>query len=306
MFNSTKSKFILLLFLCALFLAFVASRILALNNQDVYGRLKVVSSPGAGVFIDGIAVGKTPYENKQKAGEYTLKLIPEGNEPNISSWQGKIKVYKNSLTYVNRELGPSDISSAGEVLTISKMEKNPENPNFGEIYVETEPSGAIVYLDNDDKATAPFIIERVLKGDHELSVFMPGFLRRTQKISVKEGYRINASFKLALDPNAQKNLTGTPSAALSATPSATLSGTPSPTQSASGSGTLKGATVTIDETPTGYLRVRSFPSTQAEEILRVNPGETYPLLDEQPGWYKIKVQDKEGWISSDYSTKKEK
>jgi hypothetical protein len=306
MLSSFRKKLILLLFLLVLFVAFVASRFYSLLNRDVYGRVKVTSSPPAGVFIGNVAVGQTPYESKQKEGEYEIKLIPEGtSSAAIATWQGKVKVYKNSLTYINRDLGTSEINSAGEVLTITRMDKPPENQNYGEVYVETEPSGAIVYLDNDDKATSPFVIENVLKGDHELSVFMPGFLRRTQKVDVHPGYRINAVFKLALDPNKQKQL-GEPVAV--ASPSGDLTGTPAASPSASvtpkPSNVLGASSIVIGDTPTGFLRVRSEPSVAGEEIAQVKPGETYPLLDEQDGWYKIKVNGQEGWISADYSSKK--
>jgi hypothetical protein len=299
--GSLKTKLVLLLFLFIIFGAFIFYRFIILNNQDVYGRLKIVSSPAAGVFVDNVPAGRTPFENKYKVGEYTVKLIPEANAKQIASWQGKVKIYKNSLTYVNRELGKSENTSAGEILTIEKMTKKPENPNFGEIYVESDPSGSIISLDNDEKGIAPFTMERVLKGDHEISAYLPGFLNRTQKINITPGYRVNIAFKLALDPNQVKPI-ASPSAQLSATPSATLTPSVSPKPSVSPNGKSE---VEIQDTPTGFLRVRQDPSINGAEIGQVKPGETYPLLDEQDGWYQIKLQDgTKGWVSSDYATKK--
>jgi hypothetical protein len=78
-----------------------------------------------------VAIGKTPFEDKLKVGEYLLKLIPEGNATDTASWQGKINIYKNTLTFVNRELGSSDVTSAGEIFTAVKMKKKPSNPNYG-------------------------------------------------------------------------------------------------------------------------------------------------------------------------------
>jgi uncharacterized protein YgiM (DUF1202 family) len=57
------------------------------------------------------------------------------------------------------------------------------------------------------------------------------------------------------------------------------------------------------QTPTGFLRVRDQASLGGAEIGQVKPGETYTLLDEQSGWYKIKFNNKEGWISSQYAQK---
>ena len=40
-----------------------------------------------------------------------------------------------------------------------------------------------------------------------------------------------------------------------------------------------------------------------EEIAKVDVGDTFPLLDESAGWYKIEFDSKEGWISSTYAKK---
>lgn len=290
MVSTMRKKLILFIVLLILFGAFIGVRYVILDAQNASGRVKIVSSPSAGVFIDNVAVGKTPLEAKYKVGEFLLKLIPEGDATATASWQGKIKVYKNSLTYVNHELGSSDITSAGETFTANKMDKSPSNPNYGEVYVETDPNGAIVYLDNDEKGVAPLILGDVLKGDHELSVFMPGFFRRTQKINVDAGYRVNASFKLSIDQSQQKP-----------------TDTPTPAQATASAKVAPGATgvnkIIIKDTPLGYLRVREEPTLNASVSGQVNPGEQFDILDEKEGWYKINFTGKEGWVSSQYSEK---
>ena len=279
-----KNKMSLLLILVVLFVGFVAVRFFILDKQNEYGKLKIISSPTASVFLNSTLIGKTPYEDKYKVGEYLLKLIPETAATDTASWNGKINIYKNSLTYVNRELGSSDIASAGEIFTTTRMTKQPQKSESGEIYVETEPQGAIITLDSDEKGVAPAIMENVMKGDHELSVFMPGFFRRTQKVNVDPGYRVNAAFKLAIDE--------------SATPIKVAEN-----KQATDSAKTTKTKITIKDTPTGWLRVREEPTLNASESGRVNPGETFELLDEQDGWYKINLDGKEGWVSSQYSTK---
>jgi len=59
-------------------------------------------------------------------------------------------------------------------------------------------------------------------------------------------------------------------------------------------------TVTIKETPTGWLRVREKP--QGKEIGKVYPGDVYQFLAQDNGWYQIKFGDQEGWISGKYAT----
>ena len=292
-----KNKLSLLLVLVLLFIAFVSIRFFIFDKQNEYGRLKIISSPTASVFLNSTVIGKTPFEDKYKVGEYLLKLIPETSATDTASWNGKINIYKNSLTYVNRELGSSDIASAGEIFTTVKMTKKPSNAESGEIYVETEPQGAIVTLDNDEKGVAPALMENVFRGDHELSVFMPGFFRRTQKINVDSGYRVNAVFKLAIDQS-----------------SSFAKESSDKTKTASSSGSVSSKTyVKIRDNPQGWLRVRIDGSIDASESAKVKPGEKYEFLEEKTGWFKIKYNDNkgglisgdftEGWVSSEYSTK---
>ena len=293
-----KKKLILLGVLLLLFAGIIAFRYFMWDSQNTYGRLKIVSSPSAGIFIDNVAIGKTPYEEKYKVGEYLLKLIPEGDATTTASWQGKVQIYKNSLTYVNRELGATDINSSGEIFTVTAMKSKSEDGNHGEIYVETDPTGAIVYLDNDEKGVAPLELVNVTKGDHELSVFMPGFFRRTQKINIDSGYRVNASFKLAIDQSQR------PSPAPQASGSAALTPSKESTSSASSKSSSEKNSITVKETPVGFLRVRQEPTVNASESAQVKPGEKYTILDEKDGWYKINYeQGKEGWVSGQYVTK---
>jgi hypothetical protein len=292
-----KGKLSLLLVLVVLFVIFVVVRFFIIDKQNEYGKIKIISSPTASVFLNSTFIGKTPFEDKYKVGEYLLKLIPEATASDTASWNGKVTVYKNSLTYVNRELGSSDIASAGEIFTTVKMTKKPQNSESGEIYVETEPQGAIVTLDGDEKGVAPALMENVLGGDHELSVFMPGFFRRTQKINVDPGFRVSAAFKLAIDKSSsfvKEPDDKTKTASISAGPD-------------------NRTYVKIRDNPQGWLRVREDGAIDATESARVKPGERYELLDEKTGWFKIKFNDNaeglvsgefaEGWVSSEYSAK---
>ncbi len=62
--------------------------------------------------------------------------------------------------------------------------------------------------------------------------------------------------------------------------------------------------VTIQDTEVGWLNIRSGPGTNYSKIGRAYPGENYPLLQEQDGWYKIEVdKETQGWVFSDYAVK---
>jgi len=101
-----------------------------------------------------------------------------------------------------------------------------------------------------------------------------------------------AGFRLTLFAKLAKNV-----AAASATP------TPAPTAQ---------SFVTILNTPTGYLRVRTQPGTKGEEIAQVKPGDKFPYLatDADTKWYEIQYQPAAaglpngitGWVSNQYAS----
>ncbi len=288
--NNLKGKLILLTILVALFGLFLTAKFFILDKQNEFGSLKVQSYPASTIFLDNVATGKpTPYrDDRIRVGEYSIKLIPVGDATQSASWQGRVKINKNTLTYVNRELGNSDVTSAGEIFMVTKMENRPKNKNYGELYIETDPQGAIVFLDNDEKGIAPLLLSDILEGTHELKIFMPGFFPRINKVNIDAGYRVSAMVKLAIDQSQKR-----------ATDSGTLKQPATATESAK----TNQKTIIIEDTPTGFLRVRNEPSVSASEAAQVRPGDRYSVIEEQEGWYKIEYKEgSEGWISSEYAT----
>ncbi len=274
--------------------------------------LKVASIPATTIFLNNDNIGTTPFENKVDAGEYTIKLVPESTDQSLVSWEEKIKLEPNLLTYVNRDLGESDLKSAGEVLTLEKT-----SGKEAQLAVLSVPDGATITIAGQEKGTTPQVIQDLPAGSYELQVIASGFVPRSVKIKTTAGYKLNASFQLAVSGEtgavSSPQPSTLPSPASSVKPSVSPATKASPQTSAKPGGSPKAAAtppakpyVEILETPTGFLRVRQEPSTSAEEVTRVSPGEYYPLLDETGGWYKIEYEDgKEGWISGQYAKKYE-
>src|SRR3989344_7457498 len=273
------------------------------------GVLKVTSTPTATIFLDNQNIGKTPLEQKVKSGEYTLKLIPETTIASVVSWEVKIKVSANLLTYVNRELGDSELTSAGEMLSLEKIAGNQ-----AELAVLSTPDGAIVSLNGAEKDRTPWVNSDLVAGSYDLSMGTPGYKSRALKIKTTNGYKVTATFQLAVSGEmiaASPQPSGIPSP--EGTPKASPKPSVSPKASVEASSSAKPKPsppakpyVEILETPTGFLRVRAEAGSSAEEVSLVNPGELYKLLDETTvsgtPWYKIEYEtDKEGWVSSQYA-----
>lgn len=257
-----------------------------LSSRSGVSGLKVLSTPTASIFLNDKLLGKTPYDDKYSSGEYILKLIPEGISSQTVSWQGKVILNPQVLTYVNRDLGTSELTSAGEILTLEKI-----SGSAAQLAVISQPDGATVILDGAEKGNTPLPASEITSGDHEVAVSSPGFTTRTVRISAVTGYKLTVNIQLALAPGAE------------ATPTSSV--TSSSTTIAKTSEVAK-PYVLIKDTPTGFLRVRVAPSLSATEAAQVKPGGKYPFVDSKEGWYQITYEkDKNGWISGSYATKVE-
>jgi hypothetical protein len=203
-------------------------------------------------------------------------------------------------------LGDTELTSSGEVLYLEKI-----GGSSKELAVLSSPDAATVSLSGENKGTSPVLLSELDQESYELSVSKPGYSARSVKIKVTPGYKLTASFQLATtgetvpSPEPSVSPGGSPGATPKATPKASPTASGSPKASATTKATPPPKPyVEILDTPVGFLRVRAEASTSSEEVARVNPGEFYPLLDEDNGWYQIEYEsDKEGWISGQYAEK---
>lgn len=306
-------------FIFLIILLFVLIRFVVLNRTPRQGQLKITSNVAARVLLENRDIGKTPLEQKMNTGDYSIRLVPENTDQSISSWQGRITINPNTLTYINRDLSQSELTSAGEQLWIEKIAGN-----AAELSVISVPDGANVILNDQPRGVTPISLTDLPQGDHTLVISSPGFEPRTVKIKLTSGYRVVSSLSLALSPSQIASpptlMAKEASAAASlvvptkqpVTPTLTLapSSTKAPTPTRTPTPTVKSvagtpAIVRITDTPIGFLRVRKEPSTASEEIGRAQPGEEYSVLSQQNTWYKIEFESTEGWISAQYAEKVE-
>lgn len=270
------------------------------NRGPKDGELRVDSDPTATVFLDDKNIGKTPYRDKVTTGSYTLKLVPDATMNQLTAWEGKVTIGQNLLTYVNANLSDSELTTAVDVVWLEKI-----TSKQSELSVTTNPDGATVLVDDVVKGSTPVSIQDITSADHTVTITSTGFLTRTLKIRTTPGYRLIADLKLALAPGSS-----TSQASASATPTPTPTGGATTSKSATSSAAQVADPpkpfVVIKDTPTGFLRVRVDPSTNATESARVNPGEKYTIVDSQNGWYEIKYDGTNtGWVSGQYTQKVE-
>lgn len=296
-----KRLVILLVFV----LVIVGLGIFALKNtvlKAAAAGLQVKSIPNGSVYINDKKVGQTPFEDKQlAAGEITLKVVPESVVgSSVSSWEAKVKLVSGTQTIVNREFGATDGASAGETITLEKI----SDDKTASLAVISFPESAMIQINGESKGFSPFSADKQDAGEKEIKVSSSGYLDRTVRVQLIPGFKLVLNMKLAESSTTETPVEATPSG--TPTPTTKPKATPTKSSTATSSATLKKPYVTIKETPTGWLRVRIEPSTSATEAAKVNPGESFPLLDQESGWYQIRyAPGKDGWISGQYADKVE-
>ena len=260
--------------------------------------LDIKSDSVATVYLNGDHVGSTPfYKDDLKPGEYTVKLSPE-SDPN-NSWQTQIILKPQLLTNITKFFGNSPEESQHFTLSLEEI-SDKEN---SKITVITLPDSAVIKIDSQPVGFSPVDKDNISPGEHNIIVGSPGYKQLNIPIKAIAGHKLTIFAQLAKD----KDLSITKEEPIS-TPSATIkeeiASTPT-TKTATSSGAITKPFVTIKETGTGWLRVRSDPTGFADnEVAKVNVGEKYSFIkSNDTGWYKIKYETgSEGWISAKYAT----
>lgn len=242
------------------------------------GALQVTATPAANVYLNNQLIGQTPLckcdpKDMLSVGQYTIRLVPQ--QTGFVAFEEKINITKSVLTVVDRSFGQGG-TSQGSVITLTPL----SDTNKTELLVVSIPEKAEVFLDNSRSGVTPLLLTDVTDSDHEIRLSKEGYGEKSVRIRTVKGYKLSSTIYLGVNTEPTLSL---PSP--SASPSATK------------------AEVTILSTPTGFLRVRENPTLTAKEIFRVNPGEVYEVLEEQEDWYRIKLTDGSGWISSQYASK---
>lgn len=238
--------------------------------------LQIETNPQATVFIDGEQVGATPFELVRKPGEVSVRLVPVATDKSLAPWGTKIVLTSGINTVIRRDFGETEDVSSGEILSFEK-----KSGNDASLTVVSTPDAAQVAVDGQNRGFTPLPIDEITIGEHAFLVSQAGFSERQIQARAEAGYKLTVVAMLAK---------------LETLPEATESAEELP----------KEVKVKIQDTPTGFLRVRSSPSTGATESAQVKPGEEFALVEEQEDWFKIEYQEgKEGWVSSQYAKKLE-
>jgi len=127
------------------------------------GSLSVQTNPpGAAVFVDGIEHGNTPARVSLKAGAHILELRGRGVPRSI----------------------PVTITAGADV---SQYLELPQTPTVGSLLVQSEPSGAQVFVDGVEHGKAPASVGDLTPGEHEVELRVTGGSPVKQRVVIEAG-----------------------------------------------------------------------------------------------------------------------
>ncbi|MEK7595294.1 MAG: PEGA domain-containing protein [Patescibacteria group bacterium] len=257
---------------------FSSGQVFWFDPKDLSSKINIVSEPSqATVYVDDTEVGKTPYSSSVLSdGGYDIKLIKDGFE----SQTARIKIQKDTKLNASFKLLLLPVPDKPILFTNSK----------------------IVYDLSSQEETLTLDIPNWIKGidyytrSRNTTVRYSYFVDHTGKIYDASGKEL-VDEKLTLKSGdlvgylgkkAEEGFSESAKTALTKFVGLDIGG---------------GKRVKVLATPTGWLRVRSQPSLNGEEIARINVGEEVTFVEEKDGWTKVILKDgKEGYVSTAYVT----
>lgn len=248
----------------------------------------IETNPASAVYIDGEHIGRSPLRTTKPPKEVIVKLIPDSFQKPLAPYETQMNLVAGVETVVKRDFGDLDETSAGEIVSFERV------GNETSMVIVTTPDSAQVVIDGQIRTFAPYKTSSILPGEHTISISAEGFTQRTIKVKTHEGLKLTAVVQLAKIGQ------------IEAIQEEVVE------EKVQGDVEKKKDMVEILSTPTGFLRVRSQPSSLGPEVGRVEPGQKFDLLeiDEKTGWFKIiylptqaDEDEKSGWISNQYAKK---
>lgn len=264
---------------------FIFVKIIDSFRNSEKGALQVTANIKSTVFINDRPIGSTPLckceQNETlKATSYDLRIEPE--DTSYSAYTVRVDINGGVLTAVERTFLPGSLASAS-ILTLEKS--GSEKPS---LLITSIPEGAIVTINSIPSGVTPYSTDSLSPSEHEIEIQKQGFQKKTIRIRTVENHRLIVTAILGTqgDTADEEETEEQKDEATEPTPTPDIE------------------TITILSTPTSFLRVREGPGISFSEVDQIDPGETFEFLDEDNGWYEIKVNsDTTGWVSSRYAKK---
>ncbi len=221
------------------------------------GGLRIETSPKASVFVNGELNGTTPFEGSFPAGKILLRLVPEGSSENLISYETSVNLEEGTETVIGRNFRTSEDESSGYVVSFEKSAAKTAS-----LTAISLPDASQVVIDGVSRGFSPYNISAISPGMHTVTIKSPGYTDFTMTVKTVVGFRLTFYVKLGL---ASQN-------------------------SFIKNDSVNQKTVTILDTPEGYVKVKAAPGDNNEYIAQVKSGETYPYVDTDVETGEVEIQ----------------
>ena len=135
---------------------------LIVDMSPNYAEVSISASSGCSILINGEEKGSGSWKGRLTDGMYRLEARKKGHKPTFQN----ITVVKG----VSQTIKLSD-----------------PTPIYGSLNVTTNPIGAKIYIDNEQKGSTPDIVNNLLIGNHTIRFEIEGYDSETQNITIEEG-----------------------------------------------------------------------------------------------------------------------
>ena len=150
------------------------------------GNLRITSSSGAWVYIDGYYKGVTPLLICDLLpGSYEIQLRKIGGPSTHYDYTSTITIYAGKEILVTAELGPDTL-----------------------LNVSSSPAGADVYIDSFYRGITPIKISNLTSKSHTVRVVKLGYIAYSTTTKLSEGRPIDVTANLNLITTVTKKPTG--------------------------------------------------------------------------------------------------
>lgn len=141
------------------------------------GQLTVTSEPpGATVSLDGRYVGVTPFVVSTRFIERSGRL--EIRAPGRSPVTRRFVLQPGAKDSLHVSLPPAAVEGGAVV-------KSEPSTAGGSVRVESQPPGATVWLDGDERGRTPLVLNDVAPGRHELRLVAPRYEPATRSVDIE-------------------------------------------------------------------------------------------------------------------------
>ncbi len=127
------------------------------------GHILLATNPaGAEVYLNDQQVGISPYQGRNVAGSYQLRVKHPFYHDHIEQFELR----------------------EGETVTLPAIELK---PRFGYVQVESSPSGAEVWVDGKLEGTTPLVRKQISSGQHSLTLRLSDYHEHNETFTINDG-----------------------------------------------------------------------------------------------------------------------